>query len=347
MKRNMYLMLGAGIFIVFLLVTLSGFKEVIGSLSRANYKFIFLAIILEVLSLLFLSLRWNTLLSSVDINLDILSVFRIVLFSTFVNNITPAARTGGEPVRAYLSIRDNDGSMEYALATVALDRLLDVFVFVLIIIVVISNMFIRWRIPLKLIIFLLLSILVIVFFASIAILISFHPRYGTFILSKIGNFVGYISEKWQKKFMSEFESRLMKYQKAMKYMASNRTQLTKALLFSVISTSLWLIGSYFSFISVFTSIGFLEVVSVMMAGTLVGMLPILPGGLGPTEAVNTLLFVTLGITAGSATAGVLAMRFVTFWIPTIIGLAIGIYFALNRDKFNIEDLITKYKGKGG
>ncbi len=47
-----------------------------------------------------------------------------------VNNITPSARGGGEPVRAYMLSKYTKTPMENAFATVIADRGLDTFPFV-------------------------------------------------------------------------------------------------------------------------------------------------------------------------------------------------------------------------
>lgn len=339
-------MLGIGIGIVLIIMSLSGITDVFTALQKAKWIYLVIGIALQLISMFFWSLRWNTLLKLVDINISTLLAYKIILISTFVNNITPAAKTGGEPIRAYLAMKNGKGKIEDGLATVALDRLLDSLVFILLIIIVITNMIIEWRIPIRLGLILILSILIMLFLASIMILISFHANHGRYILEKIGSIIGIFSKKWKDKFLKELEKRLMKYQGAMKHMATNRSQITKASFFSVTSTTIWIFGGYFSFMSVINGIGFIKIVSIIMAGTLVGMAPLLPGGLGPTEAVNTLLFVALGIGAGTATAGVLAMRFVTFWVPTGIGLLMSIYLGLNRKKFNIEDIINRGKEGG-
>ena len=62
-------------------------------------------------------------------------------------------------------------------------------------------------------------------------------------------------------------------------------------------------------------------------GTLGSLLP-LPGGIGGVEGAMIGCFVAFGIPAGQAVIVVLAYRAISFWLPTLPGIA-G-YFALRR-----------------
>ena len=62
-------------------------------------------------------------------------------------------------------------------------------------------------------------------------------------------------------------------------------------------------------------------------GTLGSLLP-LPGGVGGVEGAMIGCFVAFGIPAAQAVIGVLAYRAISFWLPTLPGIA-G-YIALRR-----------------
>ncbi|HRA34925.1 MAG TPA: YbhN family protein, partial [Acidimicrobiales bacterium] len=60
------------------------------------------------------------------------------------------------------------------------------------------------------------------------------------------------------------------------------------------------------------------VVAFGLAGVMAAI-PITPGGLGVVEAVLTPTLVGFGVPARTATIGVLAWRFVQFWLPIPLG----------------------------
>jgi len=73
---------------------------------------------------------------------------------------------------------------------------------------------------------------------------------------------------------------------------------------------------------------------VYAAGTLVGSLSFLPGGLGGTEATIIWLLGTLKITGATAAAVALLVRLFTLWLAVIIGL---LFFLLARNDLFSED----------
>jgi uncharacterized protein (TIRG00374 family) len=58
-----------------------------------------------------------------------------------------------------------------------------------------------------------------------------------------------------------------------------------------------------------------------VAGSILGMIPLTPGGLGFVEAGLTGTLVLAGVDAGAAAAATLAYRLVSFWLPLPVGVA--------------------------
>ncbi len=67
--------------------------------------------------------------------------------------------------------------------------------------------------------------------------------------------------------------------------------------------------------------GLSEAVFIYAAGTLVGSVTFLPGGLGGTEAVIVLLLGTLGVAGAAGTAIAFIVRLATLWLAVVVGLA--------------------------
>ena len=74
----------------------------------------------------------------------------------------------------------------------------------------------------------------------------------------------------------------------------------------------------------------LEAMFVYAAGTLVGSLTFLPGGLGGTEATIIWLLGTLGMPAVQGAAAALLVRLFTLWLAVVIGLG---FFVSARELF--------------
>ncbi len=100
----------------------------------------------------------------------------------------------------------------------------------------------------------------------------------------------------------------------------------------ILSTFAWLaecVGLYVVCHGLGFPVGFGEAVFVYAAGTLVGSLSFLPGGLGGTEAIIIYLLTLLDMNGATAAAVALLVRLFTLWLAVIIGL--GFFLAARRD----------------
>lgn len=74
---------------------------------------------------------------------------------------------------------------------------------------------------------------------------------------------------------------------------------------------------------VFFALGYSISLPVLVAGYTIGVISmavsITPQGLGITEAVMPAVFTALNVPTGIATLGVLVYRFITFWLPFLVG----------------------------
>jgi uncharacterized protein (TIRG00374 family) len=77
-------------------------------------------------------------------------------------------------------------------------------------------------------------------------------------------------------------------------------------------------------------------VSVYGIAVLVGALSFLPGGLGGTEAVMTLLLMALGADNAVAVAATLVCRAATLWLAVVIGLCVMAGLSLRDDVRPVE-----------
>lgn len=66
------------------------------------------------------------------------------------------------------------------------------------------------------------------------------------------------------------------------------------------------------------------------AASLLGLVPLTPGGLGFVEAGLSGMLVLAGVDAADALAGTFLYRLLTFWLPIPIGLAAGVLFRLRQ-----------------
>jgi uncharacterized protein (TIRG00374 family) len=67
---------------------------------------------------------------------------------------------------------------------------------------------------------------------------------------------------------------------------------------------------------------FIDVVAVYLGGSALGSVSPTPGGLGTIEAALVAGLTALGVATGSAVAGVLAFRLLTYWLAIVPGMLV-------------------------
>jgi uncharacterized protein (TIRG00374 family) len=65
---------------------------------------------------------------------------------------------------------------------------------------------------------------------------------------------------------------------------------------------------------------------VFVISTLIGMIPLLPGGLGAVDGMMILLYSYAGIPPSVSAAATIVERLISFWMTTILGVAVLPYF---------------------
>ena len=131
-KARSVVLLLIGALIILVMVHMVGIGDVISVLYQVNPSLFAAAVALEFISIFLWSIRWKILLKPFK-SVTITTVFKGILIGIFFNNITPMARTGGEPFRAYYMGNKETINFEDAFATVAVDRILDSLPFLAII----------------------------------------------------------------------------------------------------------------------------------------------------------------------------------------------------------------------
>jgi uncharacterized protein (TIRG00374 family) len=68
------------------------------------------------------------------------------------------------------------------------------------------------------------------------------------------------------------------------------------------------------------------IAAVFLVSTLIGIIPILPGGLGSIDGVMILLYSLAGVSSSISTAATLVERMISLWMVIIIGVILLPFF---------------------
>jgi len=330
MDWKKYSLLGLGLGIIALLLWWAGIEDVIEVLNGARLDYLLLAIAAYMGGILMWALRWRILLGSLNIHAPFRIIFGALFAGIFVNNVTPGARGGGEPVRMYYLSKHSDGEYGPVLATVMADRVLDLIPTAIMILMSTVYVYTLGSWSLTLILLVLDIFLAILVITSLSILLNEKriKRVSYWIFNLLSKVMPNRMKKYENKFIHLIEVNVPKFQSGFKLLIRDKRSFFLALSCSSISWFLVLLRSYFVFYSLNYQIRLLDVMVVQMVGIVIGLVSIIPGGAGLTEMINSAVYVLLGINKEIAVTATLLERLISYWAPTTIGAGIMTHFGI-------------------
>lgn len=323
MKHKTLIFLAFGLIIMAIMLWFIGIDQVLRALTIANPLYVALAILLQVFSYFLFTLRWQFINHITDKDFSFKRLLPMVIVSLSVNNITPSGRGGGEPVRAYLLTKEAGDPFSETFATVIADRALDTFPFVILAIITIVGLMTQLTLPPAIIIVMIIAVIGIIIAVSLLIFMSINEAFGIKITKWISNLAIKILKKRDPEVIkNKIESAVEGFQSTMRIMTSDKRMIYYALPLSFIIWIVEVIRVYVVFVAFGCTVSPIIIGEVFIVASLVGMIPLLPGGLGAIDGFMILLYSSSGISPSTSAAATVIERLISFWMTTIIGLLI-------------------------
>ena len=317
-KVLIFLIVGLGIMGVMLYFI--GIDEVIRALEQSNLWFVLLAIVLQIFTYFLYTWRWNIINKTAHMDLGIRKSLPMVLVSLAVNNITPSGRGGGEPVRAYLLAKEGHFKFEDTFATVIADRALDTFPFVILAILTIIGVIFSFSLDITWIIILVLCVSGITAIVVLLIYVCINESFGV----KLTGWILRLTKRFYKKYDENTEKRIVEavisFQATMNSLLRDKDIIYYALPLSFVIWVFEILRVYIVFLAFGANVSPVLIGEVFIIASLVGMVPLLPGGLGAVDGIMILFYASAGITASISAAATVIERLISFWMTTFIGL---------------------------
>ncbi len=331
-------LLGLAVLLIFALIWFAGVRETMEILKRANIELFLLAILVFIVTIILWAMRWDVFLRGIGVNARFRDVLRGILIGMFVNNVTPGARGGGEPVRMYFIAKRSEGEYGPIFATIMADRLLDLIpVFTMLII---SGWY-AYSIGARRMTWVLLILTVLLFLLlMIGALIMLSRRRMEKLIIRALKFAVKISpgrvRKWEEKIYDLIENGIPQFQMTVRIILRRKKDFATALALSYIFWALVILRSYLVFLSINYSIDIEKVMVVQMAAIVIGLASIIPGGAGITETINSGLYLALGIDKSVAITATLLERLISYWGPTVVGGFLTTHFGIRAKSEKTE-----------
>lgn len=343
-NKKVLIFLAFGLVIMAIMLYFIGIDEVLDALAVSNLWFVLLAIIIQVFTYYLYTLRWQIINETADMSLGILKLIPMVMISLAVNNLTPSGRGGGEPVRAYILSKESKYPFEDTFATVVADRTLDTFPFVILAIFTIIGIIFSFSLDMALLVFLVLCVVAITIIVIALIYMCINKKFGV----KITNFILKILRRFYKKNTIETEKRVVDavfgFQRTMGALIKDKKVLYYALPLSFVIWFFEILRVYLVFLAFGANVNPIVIGEVFILASLVGMIPLLPGGLGAVDGIMILFYSGAGITASISAAATVIERLISYWMTTIIGLLILPFYGASVLDTSV-DKITEAGGK--
>jgi hypothetical protein len=320
MNHKTIILLLVGIGILALMVFFIGPGQIESALKHANTWYVALAVAIQFLIYGLWTQRWSITIRSLHISIKKRHIFPMLMVGLAVNNITPSARGGGEPVRAYMLSKYSKAPMENAFATVIADRGLDTFPFVVLAILTIIFSVVYLTLPEWVVFGLIISLVALVTVFFIILYMSINEAAG----EKITLWIVKIVKRLSKKKHFEIERRAIEamrgFQNSMKVMIRDRRVLMLGLPLSFLIWFMEIIRVYIVFSSFGTPVPLGIIAAVFVIATLIGMIPLLPGGIGAVDGVMIILYSAAGVPPSISAAATIVERLISFWMTSFIGI---------------------------
>lgn len=326
MKYKPFILLAIGIGILILMILFIGPGNIENAVKMANPWYLALAVLIQFVIYGLWTLRWSINIKSVGISVKKQHIFPMLMVGLAVNNLTPSARGGGEPIRGYILSKYSRSSFEKSFATVIADRGLDTFPFMVLAVITIVAAVFYLNLPTYAIYTLIIAVSVLVIMFCIALYMSFNLEFGR----KVSLWLVKIIKRFSKKEHSKLEENALKaihgFQSSMRTMVKDRNVMLYGIPISFLIWMLEITRVYIVFSAFNVNVSLLVIAEVFIISTLIGFIPLLPGGLGAVDGLMIILFSAAGVPPSISAAATIVERLISFWMTSIIGIAVLPYF---------------------
>ena len=321
------LSLVVGLAILIWIVNIIGWQEVkLTFIAFSGWEGL-LTIALTILILAVGGLRWKEILRNQGEDISFFSLFRIYLAGFSITFFAPILLFGGETFKAYLLKKKYSILWDKAMASVIIDRIIEITVYLLVIFGGIVFLFSK-RFPLESL-EIILGIVTIVFSSGIAF---FYVK--TFkkqsIIKAFGKF---FNPELKNEEPLEIEKEFFKFFKL------KESSFWKAILLSLLKSGLALTRAWFLILCLGKGLSFLSSLSILGFSYMSLVIPI-PAALGTHEAFQAFAFNGLGINVSIAPVFTMVIRGAEMIIAII-----GIFFFFRMGTRLLGAILSKKIGR--
>ena len=303
-----------------------GLRNIAAAMGRASRLSIVESAGLFVAVFLMWAVRWQVIMRNQP-PVRLLKVFPILMAGVFGNIVTPGARVGGEPIRAYYMSKALGGDKSACFGTVLVDKFSNWVIFMAFLLASLTFVIIYVPLPLasKVVMAALVALVVVPVVSGLLLREHIGTRGGLLgrLLPWLYDFP--LLRVLRRRFPTyqHFEDyaigRLESLWEPISRTAGSPFILFVVCLLSAVSWLLFCLAHYVLFLGLGADIGFMRVLIIVTVTTFLSDMSIAPGGAGFTEAIMIGLCAAFGVGSSVAAAATLISRGLFY----LFGLGVG------------------------
>ena len=291
-------------------------EEILRTFRETRIRYVIPAVLVYLLSVYIFAVRWQKVLFCIGYNLKARCLVPIYFGAIFMNNITPANLTGGEPLRILWAKKLFGISYTNAFKTILFERLVE-------------------AIPIA-------FLLIYVLYSFPSLEIRFLPLINSLTLKSTHLLIlAFLTAGMAIWFLrAKFAALLRNLQKNWKQFEKSFTYVL------LLSSSVWtldIIRLKLVALALNISLPLNLIVTVSILSFLLGLLPLTPGGIGIIEGGLISLLLYSGLPFASAGSFVFLERLISYGVSSVIGFLCLFYYGGFKiwEKYKKEKLTDK------
>lgn len=332
-----------------------GIDELLSTLTRLDPGLFFFLTTLQMITQILLAYRLQLLIRALKYRIGFMKLFAIHLAGALVENITPAAKAGSEPARVYLLHKEGI-LLKDAFTVTLVGKYVDMILFTVLLLLSYTYhtyLATQFILPAPLIVAIQASIVLIIFLGTSGVIFLYrNEKIAVKILRNAMKILHFFTAKRAKnrerhavqvqvqvQLDAEAEAAVKNFKRSLFNIVQDKAVLTISLSASIIVWLLYPLKIYVIFYTLGTDISFGIVACVTFLAYLVGLIPLLPGGLGIYEGSAIALYSILGISLADATVAVIIGRLFTFWFVILLGTLAAIILKIKTNsEYKTEEI---------
>lgn len=323
--------IGLGIFL-----TRIGISRIVGLIFKAQISYLLYSLLFLFLAFGVWNYIWTESLKLIkDKDFSFFYTFPLYFVGALFNNLTPGAKVGGEPIRAYYLAQEYGGKKSTYLAGIVYQSLLDYiaqFGFLIFSLIVLISVFSYSKVET----FFTVIVSLVVFIGISIIVLYFSREKIESLIRKLSFLYRFLSNRFDSE--DEFEEYLVNrynnFLSKLKLLFKSPGRSIFLLILSFLGRLLFFLSVYFVFLSLQVEFSFLYVIITSTFMLFFAEISGLPGGVGIAEGSLILLYSLFGLSGVQAGAISLLSRATFYFYTIFIGFVCFIYLKFKEEKLS-------------